>query len=1058
MKNIIFKNAHNVELGGAINHNRGKIEIVNCEFINNVCENKGGAIACSFKSDIKIIDTKFLKNNSKESGCIFNNNGIIKLINCEFIENSAKTDASTIINMMMGILTIENCTFNRNTSKNTGSILNFGKCAISDTKFEANDVDENGGAINNQIRARLNIKDSKFIENKAGNNGGAIINFSDANLENVLFLRNYSENQAGAISNQMNGIIKIINSTFFNNKTDLTSGAILNWGEINIKTSKFKGNTTKEFGGSILNGETGILKINTTEFIGNKSNYLGGAIVNWSKMHLKDSLFEENTANDGGAIFCVKKAQTNIEKTKFINNSAKDGGAVFNNSHNTKISESIFKNHTTKNVVHNYKSMSLFGCDFKNNKTVHSMINDEDGSLSIYGGEFKDISNKSIIFNIGDLCSINKTKFESEGDMKIYNETYMIINDLKFKADTKTLINNGILDVKNTTDNLIEKNIHNFNKINNFSKKTSNKYDFSYLQERIDKKIKFKKPNLKLKNDISLELYESDYFEGGMEIQVDNLTIDGNHHTIDGKNRSRIFIINAKNVTLKNITLKNGIFRNDYCEHNLGGGAIHVLKNSSILLENVTFIENRSNACGGALLNGGVVKSITSKFINNVSDSYGGAIYNRNKLNANNNEFKENKARIAGAIYNQNRLKIENDIILYNNKSQFSQEIYNANVIVSENKFKDFIFDTTQINGNRNKSKSFTYLEELIEKSDEIKLNQDIVFDYNEDYYLRYVIQISKDLIIDGCGHTVEFNPLDDNSKVIDGNNSSSLFKIIKESTNVTLKNILFKNCYSNRQSIIENKGNLTIENCKFINNIITDKNSLIDNKSLLKIVDCDFANNNSNKRSLIKNSSSLKIINSNFINNNSQAIGSCITNSDELTIKKSAFKSNITKNKAGAIHNESFGCLKLSNVEFEYNSADVDGGVIYNYGKIHISNSNFINNLSKDDGGVINNRTSGEIKIINSKFIKNQSNSNGGVIYNYGNIGIDSCEFKNNGAKYRSSVIEHQKALDNRKNNTLTILNTFFIENTSKDNEEIFTFDKNNLTMVNCRFDNYRI
>jgi predicted outer membrane repeat protein len=254
----------------------------------------------------------------------------------------------------------------------------------------------------------------------------------------------------------------------------------------------------------------------------------------------------------------------------------------------------------------------------------------------------------------------------------------------------------------------------------------------------------------------------------------------------------------------------------------------------------------------------------------------------------------------------------------------------------------------------------------------------------------------------------------------------------------------------------MENKGNLTIENCKFINNHITEDNSLIENKHRLKIINSDFANNKSYKESLIINSSELNIINSNFINNNSKAIGCCINNNGEMTIEKSIFKSNTTENKAGAIHNEYETSLKVIDVKFKYNSADVDGGAIYNYGKLDIEDSIFANNTSEEDGGTINNRTSGEINIINTKFIENESKSNGGVIYNYGNVEINLCEFKNNCAKYRASVIEHAKALDNRKRNNLTISNSKFVKNISNDGKEIVAFDKITLKLINCKFNQH--
>ena len=314
---------------------------------------------------------------------------------------------------------------------------------------------------------------------------------------------------------------------------------------------------------------------------------------------------------------------------------------------------------------------------------------------------------------------------------------------------------------------------------------------------------------------------------------------------------------------------------------------------------------------------------------------------------------------------------------------------------------------------------------------------------------LKYIIDIENDLIIDGNGFSIEFDQSKEDLYLIDGNESSSLFRI-KEDINVVLRNIIFKDCYSNNKSIIKNEGNLTIENCKYINNQITQNNNLIDNNGNLKIVDSDFSNNIANNQSLIKNSSNLEMSDCRFINNDSNAFGTCLTNSKEAIIKNSIFKSNITSNKGGSIYNAFTASLKIFNGDFEHNFAKIDAGAIYNYGELIIRDSNFTKNESEDEGGVINSRTSGNIRIINTKFLENKSHSNGGVIYNYGNIQINQSQFANNMAKYRASVIEHAKTLDNRNSNVLKIDNSQFIDNSQ---EEIFSFDNGNLHLKNCTF-----
>jgi len=70
-------------------------------------------------------------------------------------------------------------------------------------------------------------------------------------------------------------------------------------------------------------------------------------------------------------------------------------------------------------------------------------------------------------------------------------------------------------------------------------------------------------------------------------------------------------------------------------------------------------------------------------------------------------------------------------------------------------------------------------------------------------------ITISKSMTING---------LSQNGVVINGSSTSQIFKILS-GVNVTLKNITFTQGLSNIGGAICNYGNLTVENCTFLNN-----------------------------------------------------------------------------------------------------------------------------------------------------------------------------------------------------------------------------------------------
>ena len=78
----------------------------------------------------------------------------------------------------------------------------------------------------------------------------------------------------------------------------------------------------------------------------------------------------------------------------------------------------------------------------------------------------------------------------------------------------------------------------------------------------------------------------------GIVIGKDNFVLNGNGHTIDGNNQSRLLDISGKNITLNDLILINGNFAN--C------GGIRAVE-STLTLNNVTFINNHADNQGGAI-------------------------------------------------------------------------------------------------------------------------------------------------------------------------------------------------------------------------------------------------------------------------------------------------------------------------------------------------------------------------------------------------------------------------------------------------------------------------
>ena len=116
-------------------------------------------------------------------------------------------------------------------------------------------------------------------------------------------------------------------------------------------------------------------------------------------------------------------------------------------------------------------------------------------------------------------------------------------------------------------------------------------------------------------------VYDEGFNVRGIEIDND-ITIDGNGHTLNGLSQSRIllnkFSLFKNQVTLKNIKFTNG-------NTDLYGGAIFNYGNMTLI--NCEFTNNYAKYAGGAIASIGHLSCNGSKFTGNTANGDGGAIF-----------------------------------------------------------------------------------------------------------------------------------------------------------------------------------------------------------------------------------------------------------------------------------------------------------------------------------------------------------------------------------------------------------------------------------------------
>ena len=190
----------------------------------------------------------------------------------------------------------------------------------------------------------------------------------------------------------------------------------------------------------------------------------------------------------------------------------------------------------------------------------------------------------------------------------------------------------------------------------------TNENDFDYLNALIHMQDSAEK--ISLDKDIIINSKDIAAYTNAINLDRNNLIIDGNGHTIDACDFNPIFRICANNITLKNIKFKNANFKE--------GSALLVEENTSLNIVSCEFENNRSGVTGGAIRNNGHLTINNSVFINNKSLS-GGAIYNdfHGVLMISNSKFMYNQGQNGGAIFNNGKMII--------NDSNFNDNIGLAN-------------------------------------------------------------------------------------------------------------------------------------------------------------------------------------------------------------------------------------------------------------------------------------------------------------------------------------------------------------------------------------------
>ena len=876
--------------------------------------------------------------------------------------------------------------FTNNKAQYGGAIyICEGNIAISDSLFENNSADVEGGAIdidsaiNNPV---VTVKDSKFVNNtpQAIHNSKelhlGIETFTDLQnaidlVDGILTLDSDIAMTDDEAANFVNGVIinkniridgkghtidaknlgrifsigegfavTLTNATLINGKA-VEGGAIYNDGSLTLSDVKLSDNAADSYGGAVFNN--GHLVVCNSVFDSNdivnrgsaSVDYGGAAIYNWydGVLTVSGSNFTNNIKNykNGdrlvGAVATIGDAT--ISDSYFVNNAGRWGGAITTSGaliagddvNTLTVSGSTFK----ENGGLYGAGIFVWGSDF----TVSDCVFDKNTAFG--KGNMTPNNNNGAAIEVTDTnkaiagiitgSNFTNNKAQYGGAIDIC-EGNIKITDSEF-VNNSADVEGGAIDISTVKGNP-EVSISGSKFINN-----SASYGGAIVNVK-DLTVR----NTEFVNNTPDAIFNYVGFGGNLDLGIENFTD----------------LQNAIGLVTGTLTLNQNVVMTDDEAANFVNG---VIINKNIRIDGKGHTIDAKNLGRIFEIDGGFAVTLTNVTLTNGKADNGGAIYNFGNLDLVHVNFVNNTAKYGGAIMNYAYGLVLDDSTFTNNTAKIGGAIYNsADCFVVGN--STFANNTATSNGG-------------------------VIFNY-------------------GIGFVVG------NSTFV--NNSAA----------------------DGAGAILNGGRGFVVGNSTFANNTATSKGGAIYNYGIGFVVgNSTFANNTAEDAGAVYNEGDNSVVgNSTFVNNTATSIGGAIINNGKLVVDNSAFEDNAANYYGGAIFN--WDDLQVTNSAFDGNdilvrniramdNVDHGGAAIYNWknGKLDISKSNFTNNIKNYKNGnllVGAVATIGDATISDSYFVNNSGRWGGALSVMGGEsssatnfIDIDGTKFVNNSALYGGAM-----------------------------------------------------
>ena len=266
---------------------------------------------------------------------------------------------------------------------------------------------QKGGSIFS-LNQNVSLNNCSFYNFSAEYGGAIYIAGGDFNITDCRFINNTAFLYGGAIAGENNltsPSLYMKNSRFINDKSLDDAGAV-----VYIKTGTFSGenitiaNCSSNFGSiTLLNSIADIKGLNASS---NIAKYYGAAIYQmYGDLNLTNSIFDKNSAKDGGAIFLDNLEYLTIKNNIFTNNHANiSAGAIYSLSNNN----SIMENNTYSN------NSALINDNLFENNNPNLIITSPDYTMYNFGS-IEDPEEIPTYYNLVDLGESSAIRDQADG-------------------------------------------------------------------------------------------------------------------------------------------------------------------------------------------------------------------------------------------------------------------------------------------------------------------------------------------------------------------------------------------------------------------------------------------------------------------------------------------------------------------------------------------------------------------------------------------------------------------------------------------------------------------